>query len=41
MWDNRATMHRARRYNETSEVRDMRRTTLEGDGPTARQMAVA
>jgi alpha-ketoglutarate-dependent 2,4-dichlorophenoxyacetate dioxygenase len=41
MWDNRATMHRARRYNETSEVRDMRRTTLEGDGPTTRQMAVA
>ena len=29
MWDNRQTMHRARRYKETSEVRDMRRTTLE------------
>jgi alpha-ketoglutarate-dependent 2,4-dichlorophenoxyacetate dioxygenase len=41
MWDNRATMHRARRYPETSEVRDMRRTTLEGDGPTTRQTAVA
>jgi alpha-ketoglutarate-dependent 2,4-dichlorophenoxyacetate dioxygenase len=41
MWDNRATMHRARRYKETSEVRDMRRTTLEGDGPTAEQLAVA
>ena len=27
MWDNRVTMHRARRYNGT-EVRDMRRTTL-------------
>jgi alpha-ketoglutarate-dependent 2,4-dichlorophenoxyacetate dioxygenase len=27
MWDNRATMHRARRYDH-SEVRDMRRTTL-------------
>ncbi len=27
MWDNRATMHRARRYNHT-EVRDLRRTTL-------------
>ena len=27
MWDNRATMHRARRYNH-AEVRDMRRTTL-------------
>jgi alpha-ketoglutarate-dependent 2,4-dichlorophenoxyacetate dioxygenase len=41
MWDNRQTMHRARRYRETSEVRDMRRTTLEGDGPTTLQMAVA
>jgi alpha-ketoglutarate-dependent 2,4-dichlorophenoxyacetate dioxygenase len=27
MWDNRVTMHRARRYNPL-EVRDMRRTTL-------------
>ena len=27
MWDNRATMHRARRFN-SAEVRDMRRTTL-------------
>ena len=27
MWDNRTTMHRARRYDHT-EVRDMRRTTL-------------
>ena len=27
MWDNRTTMHRARRYDNT-EVRDMRRTTL-------------
>ena len=41
MWDNRATMHRARRYRETSEVRDMRRTTIEGDGPTVAQAAVA
>jgi alpha-ketoglutarate-dependent 2,4-dichlorophenoxyacetate dioxygenase len=41
MWDNRQTMHRARRYKETSEVRDMRRTTLEGDGPTMAQSAVA
>jgi alpha-ketoglutarate-dependent 2,4-dichlorophenoxyacetate dioxygenase len=41
MWDNRQTMHRARRYKETSEVRDMRRTTLEGDGPTVVQSAVA
>jgi alpha-ketoglutarate-dependent 2,4-dichlorophenoxyacetate dioxygenase len=41
MWDNRATMHRARRYSETSEVRDLRRTTLEDDGPTTQQVAVA
>src|SRR5262249_22561021 len=41
MWDNRRLMHRARRYRDTGEVRDMRRTTLEGDGPTAAQMAVA
>ena len=27
MWDNRATMHRARRF-DSKEVRDMRRTTL-------------
>lgn len=33
IWDNRTTMHRARRY-DPSEMRDLRRTTLEGDGPT-------
>jgi alpha-ketoglutarate-dependent 2,4-dichlorophenoxyacetate dioxygenase len=37
MWDNRQTMHRARRYNETGEVRDMRRTTIGGDAMTAQQ----
>jgi alpha-ketoglutarate-dependent 2,4-dichlorophenoxyacetate dioxygenase len=41
MWDNRQTMHRARRYREMGEVRDLRRTTLEGDGPTTAQIAVA
>jgi len=41
MWDNRQAMHRARRYRDTGEVRDLRRTTLEGDGPTTAQMAVA
>ena len=41
MWDNRQTMHRARRYRDTGEVRDLRRTTLEGDGPTTAQTAVA
>jgi alpha-ketoglutarate-dependent 2,4-dichlorophenoxyacetate dioxygenase len=33
MWDNRATMHRARRFDR-NEVRDVRRTTLAGDTPT-------
>ena len=33
MWDNRQTMHRVRRF-EASQVRDMRRTTVAGDGPT-------
>jgi len=36
MWDNRRTMHRVRPYPE-GERRDMRRTTLMGDGPTAPQ----
>jgi alpha-ketoglutarate-dependent 2,4-dichlorophenoxyacetate dioxygenase len=39
IWDNRQTMHRARRYRETEEVRDMRRTTIAGDGPTVEQVA--
>ncbi len=41
IWDNRQTMHRARRYRETEEVRDMRRTTIAGDGPTAPQAETA
>ena len=36
MWDNRQTMHRARPF-PAHEPRDMRRTTLMGDGPTAAQ----
>ena len=40
IWDNRQTMHRARRYPETEEVRDMRRTTIAGDGPTAPQLGM-
>ena len=40
MWDNRQTMHRVRRFNE-SEVRDMRRTTVAGDRPTAEQVEAA
>ena len=33
IWDNRCTMHRARRY-DAKLVRDMRRTTVAGDAPT-------
>src|SRR5438874_7383197 len=36
MWDNRSTMHRARRFDRT-EVRDVRRTTLAGGAPTTEQ----
>jgi alpha-ketoglutarate-dependent 2,4-dichlorophenoxyacetate dioxygenase len=38
MWDNRATMHRGRRFDR-SEVRDVRRTTLAGDVATIEQVA--
>jgi alpha-ketoglutarate-dependent 2,4-dichlorophenoxyacetate dioxygenase len=38
MWDNRRTMHRARPFPD-HEPRDVRRTTLVGDGPTAEQVA--
>jgi alpha-ketoglutarate-dependent 2,4-dichlorophenoxyacetate dioxygenase len=40
MWDNRATMHRARRFAR-NEVRDVRRTTLAGHAPTVEQAPVA
>jgi alpha-ketoglutarate-dependent 2,4-dichlorophenoxyacetate dioxygenase len=40
MWDNRQTMHRVRRFDE-SEPRDMRRTTVAGDGPTVAQADAA
>lgn len=36
MWDNRQTMHRVRRYDE-SKPRDMRRTTVAGDCRTTDQ----
>jgi alpha-ketoglutarate-dependent 2,4-dichlorophenoxyacetate dioxygenase len=36
IWDNRATMHRARPFPH-DQPRDMRRTTLAGDGPTVEQ----
>ena len=36
MWDNRQTMHRVRRFDE-SQPRDMRRTTVAGDAMTVAQ----
>lgn len=38
MWDNRSTMHRVTRFDET-QVRDVRRTTVAGDSMTAEQLA--
>ncbi len=32
MWDNRQTMHRVRSFDDVNESRDMRRTTIEGEG---------
>ena len=40
IWDNRQTMHRVRRFDE-SEIRDMRRTTVAGDAPTVEQVQAA
>jgi len=39
MWDNRQNMHRVRPFRDTGVVRDMRRTTVAGEGPTAAQAA--
>jgi alpha-ketoglutarate-dependent 2,4-dichlorophenoxyacetate dioxygenase len=39
MWDNRFTMHRARRHYPETAVRDMRRTTIEEDTPPLEQAA--
>jgi alpha-ketoglutarate-dependent 2,4-dichlorophenoxyacetate dioxygenase len=36
MWDNRQTMHRGRRFDDT-QPRDVRRTTVAGDAPTVAQ----
>jgi len=38
IWDNRQTMHRVRRYDDT-QPRDMRRTTVAGEAPTVAQVA--
>ncbi len=40
MWDNRQTMHRVRRF-DAAQVRDVRRTTVAGDGPTYMQAQAA
>lgn len=40
MWDNRQTMHRVTRFDET-QPRDMRRTTVAGEGPTVVQAEAA
>jgi alpha-ketoglutarate-dependent 2,4-dichlorophenoxyacetate dioxygenase len=40
MWDNRQTMHRVRRFDE-SQPRDMRRTTVAGEAMTAAQAEAA
>jgi alpha-ketoglutarate-dependent 2,4-dichlorophenoxyacetate dioxygenase len=40
MWDNRQTMHRVRRFDE-SQPRDMRRTTVAGEAMTAEQAVAA
>ncbi len=37
MWDNRTTMHRARRYDERVYPRDLRRTTVSDGVPTITQ----
>jgi alpha-ketoglutarate-dependent 2,4-dichlorophenoxyacetate dioxygenase len=39
IWDNRQTMHRVRRFDDTRDIRDMRRTTIRGDAMTAQQAA--
>jgi alpha-ketoglutarate-dependent 2,4-dichlorophenoxyacetate dioxygenase len=39
IWDNRTTMHRVRRFDDLSIVRDVRRTTTKSEGPTVAQEA--
>jgi alpha-ketoglutarate-dependent 2,4-dichlorophenoxyacetate dioxygenase len=38
IWDNRQTMHRVRPFRDTEEIRDVRRTTIAGEGPTVAQL---
>lgn len=39
IWDNRQTMHRGLRFDDQKYRRDVRRTTIMGDGPTVEQQA--
>ena len=41
MWDNRATMHRARPFDDKRFPRDMRRVTLTDVAPTLEQQMAA
>ncbi|HEY1935515.1 MAG TPA: TauD/TfdA family dioxygenase [Acetobacteraceae bacterium] len=41
MWDNRTVMHRARRFNDLKEVRDLRRTSIKGVGLEVPVLAAA
>ena len=41
VWDNRTTMHRARRYEDEKYPRDLRRTTLTDGVPTVEQQPAA
>jgi alpha-ketoglutarate-dependent 2,4-dichlorophenoxyacetate dioxygenase len=38
MWDNRQTMHHVRRFDETKDSRDIRRTTISSDGRATPQV---
>lgn len=39
MWDNRQVMHRVRSFDDVTEIRDMRRTTIAGEEMTVEQAA--
>ena len=41
MWDNRTVMHRARRFDDMHEVRDLRRTSIKGTGLALEQARAA
>jgi alpha-ketoglutarate-dependent 2,4-dichlorophenoxyacetate dioxygenase len=41
MWDNRTVMHRARRFDDLKEVRDLRRTSIKGTGLAVEQAQAA